>query len=487
MRTIELAYERTVMDPIHGGIGLLADESAVIDQPLFQRLRHISQNDVLHYVFPGATHTRFAHSIGAMHTANRFMEAILGARLSTQGVSVQLDEPARRGFAYLTRVVRLAALLHDTGHGAFSHQMETTPAIREMLDAPGLAERLWAGADRARFGADEQGGLEHEHYSVRAAVRILTDVAERAGLSVAIEDVIGVMEHTDPLPSRAFLVAARDCWPLLAGEAPFDAATSGLQVRALLRRILSGEIDADKADYLLRDAAHTGADFGHYNLDNLLASLRSGVDPDSGELTLAVARKGLPAIEQFAYGRYNMYRHVYLHKTALGFELRLRAAIDEVLAEARHRCSLERMLGDIDAFTFLTDHFFWERFREIAWERPMSSAAALLERRKMQFLGELDTTEEAAVAAERARLAEALGVRREAIEVRSTVARFARGRDPRRALRVALTDRLSGTQRFEAIEQHSDLWTRLPDARRTALYLDPVVPELPGEVAGASA
>ena len=95
------AYDKLIMDPVHGGIPLYRHEIQVIDHPLFQRLRNICQNDILSLVFPGATHSRFLHSIGVMHVGTRMFRAMIDAylrerQLSEQEAESSLSHPSNR-------------------------------------------------------------------------------------------------------------------------------------------------------------------------------------------------------------------------------------------------------------------------------------------------------------------------------------------------------------------------------------------------------
>jgi len=128
-------YHKLVMDPVHGGIPLLSHEVAIIDHPLFQRLRFICQNDILSLVFPGATHSRFLHSIGAMHVGGRMFMALVENALKQKpsdqatGLSGELLE----AISYFNRLVRSACLLHDSGHCSFSHQFSMAGIISLLI------------------------------------------------------------------------------------------------------------------------------------------------------------------------------------------------------------------------------------------------------------------------------------------------------------------------------------------------------------------
>ncbi len=117
--------------PIHGIIGFNEKERRIIDHPYFQRLRHISQLGFANFVFTGATHSRFAHSLGVMHLAGRIFDQIVAAEHAwLAGLFNEED------WSYLRQLVRLAALLHDVGHAPFSHSSEATLPPKSALDLP---------------------------------------------------------------------------------------------------------------------------------------------------------------------------------------------------------------------------------------------------------------------------------------------------------------------------------------------------------------
>ena len=122
---------RLVRDAIHGDIQISALEAAVIDTRVFQRLRYIRQNGLLHFIFPGAVHTRFAHSIGTMAVAGQVLTRLADV----------LEPDSHGGLEYVASVFRLAALLHDVGHCAFSHSSERVRLDDQALFGT-LRERL---------------------------------------------------------------------------------------------------------------------------------------------------------------------------------------------------------------------------------------------------------------------------------------------------------------------------------------------------------
>lgn len=254
-------------DPVHGSIGFDKDrEKLVIDlinTREFQRLRRIRQLGALFLTFHGAEHTRFTHSLGVACMARRIFDALLAA-----GQVQQKGRALER-----TRLVAIvAALLHDLGHGPFSH----------------LYEKVFN--DR-----------RHEEWTrliIRQARGEVGRLLRRAGM---VDEVLGVYGRT--------------------------------YRPAFVSDIVSSQLDADRLDYLLRDSFMTGVAYGKYDLEWILTNLRlarrGGRD---GELRLAInGLKGYHAAEQFVIGRYLMYQQVYYHKTSRSAEQMIRTALQRLV------------------------------------------------------------------------------------------------------------------------------------------------------------
>ena len=239
-------------DPIHGFIKLSEKEKNLIDTQVFQRLRRIRQLAMTFLVYPGAVHTRFDHSIGVMHVAGQIC-----TKLRELNSTKICDEDIDR--------VRLAALLHDVGHGPFSHVSEY------LLDAYAL--------DRTDMG----------HMREKIHEKVTVDIV-----------------RTDP--------EIRDI--LSEEECDFVAdMIQGQDTQDWQRDIVSSELDADKMDYLLRDSYFTGVKYGIYDLEKIIESCL--IEVDKTETSLAISSKGIYALEQLLLARYHMTQQVYWHRVSL--------------------------------------------------------------------------------------------------------------------------------------------------------------------------
>jgi HD superfamily phosphohydrolase len=203
------------------------------------------------------------------------------------------------------------------------------------------------------------------------------------------------MEKTNPNPSDLFCRHAMVLSHLLSPELEksFDKLGDkrvGLAIMNLLKNLISGPIDADKMDYLLRDSHFSGCLTGVYDFDYLLNNMRIGIEKKYGtpQIFLAINKKALGGLEDFFYSRFHMYSEIYSHKTYAGFKFILSKALSEVLSVPANASQLKYALTDIVQFEKFTDAFFWERFRQHAEKNPSSFCSRLLHGRKLKHIHE---------------------------------------------------------------------------------------------------
>ena len=250
--------QRIYRDPVHNIIPLRDDTAEeqlmirLIDAPEFQRLRRIKQLGLGLYTYQGAEHSRFTHSLGALHLMTRILD-----RLADR-VSIA---PADRAAA------RAAALLHDVGHGPFSHAMEKVLGVR------------------------------HEEMTMLAVSSPDTE------LNVTLRS------FSVEMPERVAAIIAGAFKP------------------AALAQLVSSQLDVDRMDYLLRDSLMTGAKYGLYDLEWIINALQI----DEAADRIYVTARGVHAVEEYLQARYYMFRQVYFHRTLRSAEAVLRSALRRAL------------------------------------------------------------------------------------------------------------------------------------------------------------
>lgn len=466
-----------VMDPVHGAIGILNHERKVIDHPLFQRLRHVMQNDVLHMSFVGATHTRFAHSIGALHVASRIYNQIIRSRMAdmeTDGVhSLKISKAQELAIAYLGQCLRLAILLHDSGHAAFSHQMENASCIQEMLNDPELPKALWRGVDTSNFYSKLPSSLHHEHYSIRSAHKILTE-CRISDCGFNVEDILSIMETTDDNPSDDFIKQAELAWPIFTCRSKSNGLTAeqkALHILQLLQKIVSGEFDADKGDYLLRDSYFTGVSYGKYDIDTLINNIGVAWMPECSWFGLVVNEKGVGALEDMIYSRFKMYSHVYNHKTTNGMEQLLHLAMEEVLEEASVKEDIHDFFFDIDEFTYLTDDYLWEKFRSKARKDKNSYSYKLINREKLKLIAKEENLPEFRINLLVKKYADELGVPVSRIVTSTKKLKFSKINNQYTDIKVVSRSPFNNERDIFSITEKSNFFEKFSDITSTTFHL----------------
>lgn len=268
-----------IRDPVHGSIYFSDPEVAVLDTQEFQRLRTIKQLGFAEFSFPGATHNRYLHSVGVGHTAGLCFDSIFKA--------FPFQRPSAR--LRLRQVTRLAALLHDVGHGPLSHTTETV-----MPKAADLKVAVYMDPS--------QGGRRatHEDYTIK----LITD----SGITQAIRD-----NFADITPLHIACLIDRGL------ECPDDFfIENGNDFRPILSQIVSSEIDCDRMDYLERDSYFCGTSYGKIDAEWLVQNLTFHRRDE--KLYLALNRRALYSFDDFLISRHHMHLMVYFHHKSIIYE-----------------------------------------------------------------------------------------------------------------------------------------------------------------------
>ncbi len=265
---------RAIFDVLYGFIPITEWEEAIINSPFFQRLRWIKQLGFSNYIFPGAEHNRFAHAIGVMHSMDQMLEAL--------GLSVPFHELQSRKTthqrAMLHKSLRIAALLHDIGTFPFSHAIEYA-YIRHGHD------------DRRPAGRQKNLPNSHEHLGSF----IIKNTAYEGGITQILEKYGFDVQ----LISR-----------IIKGESPYLIAN----------QLMHSDLDADRMDYLIRDAHYTGIRYGQFDRDYILASLQTFSLP-KGQLGYGIRETAVHAIEDFLIARYHWYSQVIRNPGSAKFDI----------------------------------------------------------------------------------------------------------------------------------------------------------------------
>ncbi len=250
--------EKFYRDSVHNIIRLKSGTEAekllirLIDTAEFQRLRRVKQLGLAYFTYQGAEHSRFTHSLGALHLATRVLDKLQAKYSISENEIV---------------AVRVAALLHDIGHGAYSH------VIEKILD------------------------FHHENFTIEAVLSDETEVGR-------------VLREFSP-------TLQEDVANIIRGQ--FKPAALG--------QLVSSQLDVDRMDYLLRDSLMTGAKYGVFDLEWIAKS----IEIDEANDRLYVSANGIHAVEDYLQARYYMFRQVYFHRTLRSAEVVLRSIVKRAL------------------------------------------------------------------------------------------------------------------------------------------------------------
>jgi uncharacterized protein len=236
--------EFRIRDPIHNFISFSEKEINIINTEIFQRLRRIRQLALADLVYPGCTHTRFEHSLGVSYIADKIARQLISAAVINDRDILP---------------IRIAALLHDLGHGPFSH----------------ISEYILTKNYRPKKGSRAEIEEIHEDITIR-------------------------------------LIKTSKIFKNILGPKLLHETISILENRDVRKDIVSGSLDADKLDYLLRDAYYAGVKYGSFDLAKILESL---IPIETGRSAhLGINFEGIHAVEQLILAKHHMTVQVYRHR-----------------------------------------------------------------------------------------------------------------------------------------------------------------------------
>ena len=296
-----------ILDPIHKYIVFSDLEASIVDSAIFQRLRYIRQLGFAEFSFPGAVHNRFLHSLGVCHLAGRAFDVLFPER--TEFLTVE----KRKSFK---QILRLAALLHDVGHGPFSHTSESAMPLLSELQLPHLKDKEMK---------DKQA--RHEHYSIKFILD--SDLTKMiSNLDVDPHYVAHLIDEQMPLSDKNFFVS------------------KGIDFKPLLKQIISSDLDVDRMDYLQRDSFFCGTDYGFCDHEWILNNLKIHFNKDRA--FLAIGQKAMYSVESFLLGRRHISLAVYFHNKMVIMEEMLNKYFASPDCDFRIPSSLKEYLSCTD-------------------------------------------------------------------------------------------------------------------------------------------
>ena len=287
---------RVINDPIHGSFSIDGVKEELLSTPEFNKLSHIKQLGLAHLVFPGAHHTRFEHSLGVSHLAGRMADSL----------SLSADE---------STIVEVAAMLHDVGHGPYSHTLEHILHERGGADHMHITEGIITG---------DYDILSDEEMKLFPNRRTVPDILE--SFDIEPKEVASLIHGPDAGGKE------RNLFHWGEGAESFESQDH------TLAHLVHGPVDCDQMDYLLRDAHFTGVRHGVIDHHRLIHCM----ERHSGDI--AITEGGLSALEGMMTARALMYSAVYFHRVTRITEVMLSRAVERSVDSLPEAVEMQRMV-----------------------------------------------------------------------------------------------------------------------------------------------
>jgi HD superfamily phosphohydrolase len=294
-----------IRDPVHGSIAIHDAEIEILEHPFFQRLRNIKQLGFSEYVFPGATHTRYLHSIGVMNVSTLVFNSLFKDQTS-------------KDILRLKESLRLGCLLHDIGHAPLSHSTESVMPMVSALKLP----KQFVHKDRQ---------ASHEDYTIKSIID--------SSFTNAFKGV-----------THEFGIDPKAIAELVIGETS-DASyftVNGINYFPLLHQLVSSEMDCDRMDYLLRDSYFCGVSYGKFDLDWIIDNLKICIE--NNQAYLGISERAISTFDDFLLSRFHMFMMVYFHYRAVCLEQMLMRYFQSGTNEYAIPADIEAYLEHDDAF-----------------------------------------------------------------------------------------------------------------------------------------
>lgn len=343
----KIEFVDRILDPVHGFIDLTQVEKEIIELPIFRRMQSLKQLSLTNWVFPGAEHTRYMHSLGVMYIAD-----LMALNLKEDNNNLKFNDGQRQ-------TLRLAGLLHDIGHYPLSHVTEYV-----------YNDNLF-GEEDTLFNHNKKIKKAIDEIPVKGAG--LPDYMKSRYSKPMHHETMGtnVIEYSDTIKSiikrHCPYIDIKDIQDIIVG-----CVTRNPKISAMVQ-LMHSELDADGIDYVMRDATFSGTSYGGFELGLLLRNLT--VTKYNGIDIVGIRPKGISVVDQYLVSKYFAYTQVIFNRHVAIFdtmaEMFTKALIKLDKSPYPSAKTLEHhieMHETNDEYLKFTDRAFWSQLDNIKEE-----------------------------------------------------------------------------------------------------------------------
>ena len=328
-----------ILDPVHGFIDLTQVEKEIVELPIFKRLQSLKQLSLTNWVFPGAEHTRYMHSIGVMHIVD-----LMAKNLKDVNGNLKYNDGQRQ-------ILRLAGLLHDIGHYPLSHVTEYVYCDKLLKEDSSLydynqkAKGAIDSLKKQTFGLDDYMKDRYSkpmHHETMGTKVIDSDI-----------DIKNIIKKYCPF------IDIEDIKDIIVGCVDRKSSISAMV------QLIHSEVDADGIDYVMRDATFSGTSYGGFELGlllrNLVVTRYNGID------IVGIRPKGISVVDQYLVSKYFAYTQVIFNKHVAIYDTMAEMFTKALIKLKRHYPDSELLNTYVgnhttnDEYLKFTDRAFWSR------------------------------------------------------------------------------------------------------------------------------
>ena len=335
----KIEFVDQVLDNVHGFIPYTEAEQKIMNTQLFRRLQSIKQLSVVNWVFPGSEHTRYIHSLGVMHIADKI------------AIRLALTDKERK-------ILRMAGLLHDIGHYPLSHVCET-PYINPMNLEDLPDNEFCSGLNKQVLG-------EIRSFAIKPKTQFMTKSIGNHHEAIGAS----IVRYNDEI--RKIIID--ECGDPHAPDIISDIICGNVdreETDPLLVQIIHSELDADGIDYLMRDAKFSGTSFGNFEIDQLIRCLTYG--EKDGKRILCINPKGIAAADQYLINKFFSYSQVIFNKHIIISEWMAECVIDWMIKNyagfPKDLVLVDWVKGSKEDYLSFTDNLFWSALEQILTDK----------------------------------------------------------------------------------------------------------------------